>query len=870
MRASRLSLPVAVLLACSSQSLLAQTPIATGQSVDGLLESSDPQLSDGSHYDDHTITALAGDRLVITMRSSAFDTYLQWGEGHGDDFELEQTDDDGAGGTDSQLIITVPTAGRWTIRANSLAGDETGAYTLEVQGSTSAPAPVTAPGSVPSIALGQTAMARLESSDPLMEDDSHYDDYIYSGEPGDALVITLRTADFDAYLTWGTGVGSSFSAIISDDDSAGGTDSELRVSTGGGGPYVIRVNSLFADETGDYTLSVARGGDDEAAAASGDGGELEANQSVRGRLEGADPSLSDGSHFDSYIYRDEGGAEILITLTSEDFDAYLRGGRTGADGSFELIDSNDDGAGGTNSRLHARVPEDGIYVIQANSFSGGQTGDYTLAVQSAAGEMAASAETIRLGQVVSGQIAPSDPTLSDNSHYDLYEYQGEAGQQIIVTMRSDDFDAYLAGGRLVGDGLDVQMSNDDGGGGTDAQLTATVGSTGVFGIRANTLSAGKTGRYTLTVEAASGRDRSPSTPSAGNAVAIAIGETIRGSLGAGDPTLSDDSFFDQYVIQGPPGEQIQVSLTSSDFDSFLYWGRLAGADFIAQSNDDDSAGGSDAQMVVRIGSDGQYAIRANSFAPRATGDYSLAVATVAAPLADEPRTGSAGKWLFAYDAAPPALRPAAQRMKESQAFENLVVGLNDRFTLPRPLTIAGEKCGVENAYYSSSDEGIIFCYELYEMLGNIFVPDGQWTVEQREAVDGAVNFILMHEVGHAFVDLYDLPITGREEDAVDQLATMVLVDGGDKGAMAALNGVMALQPAENEFDQTDFADEHSLGPVRMFNVMCWIFGSNPDKYGGLVEGGMLPPDRAVGCPSEYEQLSKSWQQLLQGNANYLR
>jgi hypothetical protein len=124
----------------------------------------------------------------------------------------------------------------------------------------------------------------------------------------------------------------------------------------------------------------------------------------------------------------------------------------------------------------------------------------------------------------------------------------------------------------------------------------------------------------------------------------------------------------------------------------------------------------------------------------------------------------------------------------------------------------------------------------------------------------------MHEVGHALVDVLDLPITGREEDAVDQLAAMMLINTGDKGAAAALNGVRAIQPGQNAvYDNSDFADEHSLGPVRLYNIACWIYGSDPQKYAALVSGGGLPAARARRCPGEYERLSKAWMRLLQAN-----
>jgi hypothetical protein len=97
----------------------------------------------------------------------------------------------------------------------------------------------------------------------------------------------------------------------------------------------------------------------------------------------------------------------------------------------------------------------------------------------------------------------------------------------------------------------------------------------------------------------------------------------------------------------------------------------------------------------------------------------------------------------------------------------------------------------------------------------------------------------------------------------DQLAVFMLAEAGVKGAQAAVSGVLALQPANARFDASDFADEHSLGPQRLYNVLCWIYGSDPRAYSGLVEGGNLPRERATRCPSEWERMSKAWHRLLQ-------
>lgn len=46
---------------------------------------------------------------------------------------------------------------------------------------------------------------------------------------------------------------------------------------------------------------------------------------------------------------------------------------------FQRIAQNDDrGAGDFNSRITTTLPADGVYVIEAKSSAGGQSGDYSL------------------------------------------------------------------------------------------------------------------------------------------------------------------------------------------------------------------------------------------------------------------------------------------------------------------------------------------------------------------------------------------------------------------------------------------------------------------------------------------------------------
>ncbi len=96
----------------------------------------------------------------------------------------------------------------------------------------------------------------------------------------------------------------------------------------------------------------------------------------------------------------------------------------------------------------------------------------------------------------SGTLVAGDEVAPDGSWYDEYPVQLSSGGRFIATLRSTDFDAYL----IVVAPSGATMSDDDGGGGTDSRIERTVDESGTWLIRANTLRAGQTGAYTLTIE----------------------------------------------------------------------------------------------------------------------------------------------------------------------------------------------------------------------------------------------------------------------------------------------------------------------------------------------------------------------------------
>jgi hypothetical protein len=146
--------------------------------------------------------------------------------------------------------------------------------------------------------------------------------------------------------------------------------------------------------------------------------------------------------------------------------------------------------------------------------------------------------------------------------------------------------------------------------------------------------------------------------------------------------------------------------------------------------------------------------------------------------------------------------------------------------------------------------------QLYAQFQNTNDPAG--------LLSGTFVFLTLHEVGHALVHVLALPITGREEDAADQFATVALLESGGEGEQAAVSAAVwfALNARGRRVSTLHYADEHSLDAQRFYNILCWIYGADPARQASLVQQGYLPHERARRCPSEHQQMARSWDLLL--------
>jgi hypothetical protein len=139
-----------------------------------------------------------------------------------------------------------------------------------------------------------------------------------------------------------------------------------------------------------------------------------------------------------------------------------------------------------------------------------------------------------------------------------------------------------------------------------------------------------------------------------------------------------------------------------------------------------------------------------------------------------------------------------------------------------------------------------------------------------EFVIGNTLFVLAHEMGHGLINEMNMPVLGREEDAADSFAITTALKMGSKFSEQVLleagkGLVLSAKRDKKEGNKPAFYDEHGLDPQRAYTVVCYMVGSNPEKYKQLAKDTKLPEERQKSCKYEWDNVAWSWDEMLKKN-----
>ncbi|GLS43760.1 DUF4344 domain-containing metallopeptidase [Methylobacterium brachythecii] len=214
----------------------------------------------------------------------------------------------------------------------------------------------------------------------------------------------------------------------------------------------------------------------------------------------------------------------------------------------------------------------------------------------------------------------------------------------------------------------------------------------------------------------------------------------------------------------------------------------------------------------------------------------------------------------------PPFRSIYDAMRQHRVLERVgtIVSL---VRLPTRLTYRLKECtGELNAWYAPESQSVTICYELIDSIvksaPQTKSPAG---VTRQDAIRGPIFQILLHESGHALFDLLQVPILGREEDAADQVASLILLHLGPADTRMVVKGggyYFATVAKDEPADKGAFADVHGFSWQRFYNLACLAYGSDRKRYRTIVNNGYLPKERAEGCEEEYQQVAFAFRKLI--------
>ena len=137
-------------------------------------------------------------------------------------------------------------------------------------------------------------------------------------------------------------------------------------------------------------------------------------------------------------------------------------------------------------------------------------------------------------------------------------------------------------------------------------------------------------------------------------------------------------------------------------------------------------------------------------------------------------------------------------------------------------------------------------------------------------VVGNLLFVLLHEVGHVLITELGLPVLGREEDAADAYASIKILSMKDEFsdqvlAAAAKGWFYGDRRDRMELTPVVYYDSHSLNQQRAYQIVCYMVGSDPEKFAALADETNLPEERRSTCQGDFSNADWSWSLVLKNH-----
>lgn len=229
--------------------------------------------------------------------------------------------------------------------------------------------------------------------------------------------------------------------------------------------------------------------------------------------------------------------------------------------------------------------------------------------------------------------------------------------------------------------------------------------------------------------------------------------------------------------------------------------------------------------------------------------------------AEEESGDEFGEISISYGAVAEDQADLAELVRESESLEDTADYVAYVAELPADLRVDVRTCDEddETTWYDGENGEVLIC--MNELLdAHEQVVENDYSEDVDETMVDMADAYLLHELGHAVIDLRELAITGREEDVADQFVAWMALEWLDEPNIV-LEAANEYYVTAHQYEHSD-DDVHGTPGQRTANFLCWLYGFDPEEWGHLVDDDPLTALRAEECEVEWEEIVEAWESLL--------
>ncbi len=201
-------------------------------------------------------------------------------------------------------------------------------------------------------------------------------------------------------------------------------------------------------------------------------------------------------------------------------------------------------------------------------------------------------------------------------------------------------------------------------------------------------------------------------------------------------------------------------------------------------------------------------------------------------------------------------------------FNRLIDHLNEDVAFNESVTIVFRPGDKNQAFYDEDSRTIVVSYGFVWYIADVFVRNGviqdDWGEEDFDnLIQPVIDETILHETAHALIHVNQLEHSGDKETAADKLVVYIINDfyGAAETALPTSLHYRLLSEEAGGPERSDYLAQHPPSLERHDNFVCWIYGSDPEKFAGLLEDLEVARDPDE-CVAAFGQLDAEWGSLL--------